>query len=144
MWRGLHSWSSLNDFLFHHQVTTFGGKNPGFRMFEVDSQTYDIVDYHQYRTDLEKQNILHNQSPDVVPQFQLAYSAKKAFGLTDMSASQWYALSQRFLQDDDLYRFYLIQHNSGRGNGDFTPASRKSDVCGMLYGFTSDQHTKKC
>ena len=130
------------------QVTPLGTKNnPGFRIFEVDSNTYKLfADYHHYRADLEAQGILHNQSPLSIPKFELVYSAKKAYGLTDMSAQQWYELSQRFLEDaDDLYRFYLIQQYSGHtAHGKLTHESRSHDVCLMRYGFTDDQIKKHC
>lgn len=38
-------------------VTPDGGRNPSFRIYEVNATTGDLVDYVQYRLDLEGQGM---------------------------------------------------------------------------------------
>ncbi len=54
-------------------LTSYSWKNPSFRIYDVDSKTKLIKDYHQYRLNLTEANL----TPDVKPTFKIAYSAKK-------------------------------------------------------------------
>ena len=35
-------------------ITPLGGINPSIRVYELDKETYEMVDYVQYRFDLEE------------------------------------------------------------------------------------------
>jgi hypothetical protein len=38
-------------------MTTYGGQFPSIRVFEADADSLDILDYKQYRLDLNKANL---------------------------------------------------------------------------------------
>ena len=65
------------------------------------------MDFHQYRVDLARQGLLHQNITQ--PQWVLEYSARAAYNLTDLSPASWYGLSQRLQTDPQLLQFYNLQ-----------------------------------
>lgn len=65
-------------------LTTWTHLNPSFRVFEVDTETNEIVDYVQYRLDLDKYNA---EGPSAKIAWDPVYSFKQQYGLTDLSNS---------------------------------------------------------
>ena len=37
-------------------LTTYGGRNPGFRIYDIDAETMKVVNFVQYRLNLTKAN----------------------------------------------------------------------------------------
>lgn len=54
----------------------------------MDYDTYQVVNYYQYRLDLEKANL-----PNSTPEFELNYNPKDLYGMKDLSPSSWKNLS---------------------------------------------------
>jgi sphingomyelin phosphodiesterase len=62
-------------------LTTYSFINPSFRIYDVDSDTKILKDYSQYRLNITEANI----TPDIKPQFKVAYTAKKAFNIEHLN-----------------------------------------------------------
>jgi sphingomyelin phosphodiesterase len=56
-------------------LTSYSWKNPSFRIYDVDSHSKIIKDYHQYRLNLTEANL----TPDVKPKWKVSYTAKQVF-----------------------------------------------------------------
>jgi len=72
--------------------TTHTAHQPSFRVFEMDADTLQIVDYANYRLNLP----LANQNPSQQPVWDLAYTAKAEYSLPDLSPASWSSLSLDF------------------------------------------------
>ena len=67
-------------------VNPFQGNNPSFRVMKVHPETYDVLDYDQYRVDLSEQRLLNNVDISATPSWNLAYSARQEYGLHSLRA----------------------------------------------------------
>lgn len=59
-------------------ITPLTNMNPGIRVLEVDPETYELMDYHQYYTPL--QNVKDKKETDTGLVWYLLYSARDAYG----------------------------------------------------------------
>jgi len=95
-------------------IISDGLKSPSFRIYELDGgydgATWEVVDTHTYSMNLT----LANQGAE--PEFPLAYSAKEAYSIADLSPETWAALAWDMASDDDLlyeffkhYRSFLLE-----------------------------------
>ena len=67
-------------------LTTHNYLHPSFRVYHVDVETNQVVDYDQYRLDLDK----WNKTPEGTrAEWDLAYSFLKEYGLSDMSVESF-------------------------------------------------------
>jgi hypothetical protein len=86
------------------------GHDPGVRVFQYDRNTNEILDYMQYTLNLTRQ-----QSSDTFIGLELSYSARKEYGLRDMSSESWWDLALRMKNDSVLLERYC-SHLGGRVN----------------------------
>lgn len=95
-----------------NSLTTFGGMQPSFRVYEVDKDSGVIVDMVQYRLDLEKWNA---EDPSVDPTWDVIYRFKDAYQMTDMSRNSMQQLYDNLMNDRQPYlNTYLDHLKSGR------------------------------
>jgi len=105
-------------------VTPFTYLNPSFRVFEYDSSTLEVLDYHQYHLDLNKTN------ESGIAKWELYYSAKSAYGLKDMSPASWENLINVFRNDDALFQLWNQRHYAGYwGTGPCTGGCKSDTLC---------------
>ena len=60
------------------QLTTYSKKLPSYRIYTIDKETFEVLNYEQYRFDLEKSN------KEEKPYWNLAYEASKFFEVENM------------------------------------------------------------
>ena len=60
------------------QLTTFSFKIPSYRIYIIDKETMEIINYEQYRFDLERSN------KEEQPHWYLAYNASTFYGVKNM------------------------------------------------------------
>lgn len=79
-------------------ATTFTNLNPGFRLYKVDSSSWNIMDSQTYVADMDQ--ALAWDAAGTGPNWHLEYSARQAYGaavpLADnqpLSASWWYSVT---------------------------------------------------
>ncbi len=61
-------------------VTTYTNRMPSFRVYEVNANNNDLVDYNQYFLNLTKANL----NPDTKPTWDLQYTATKDFKVKNL------------------------------------------------------------
>ena len=60
------------------QLTTYSNKLPSYRIYIIDEKTKQVLDYEQYRFDMDKSNA------EGKPNWNLAYKASEFFGVKNM------------------------------------------------------------
>jgi len=88
---------------FAGSVTPFVGKNPGFRVYEIDSVTKAVIDYTEYAANLTLANL------QGYPTWEPIYRARADYSLPDMSADSWHNLSVRFGKNQSLLLQYVAR-----------------------------------
>jgi len=82
-------------------VTTFGGVNPGYRIYSMDAETFSLVDHETYFVNLTKAN----ESGDRVKlSSEVGYRAKQDLGMTSLHPTQFHVLTLKLLQDNVLFK----------------------------------------
>jgi hypothetical protein len=61
-------------------VTTYSNKNPSFRVYKVNKGTNLLMDWTEYRLNMP----YYNAHPDLVPEWDIAYTFLNEYNLTDM------------------------------------------------------------
>jgi sphingomyelin phosphodiesterase len=76
-------------------VTPFPNINPSYRIYVMDPNTYEIIDYEQYHLDLSEANslVMQNRSEEIT--WKLAYTARSEYNLEDLRASSWWKLTEK-------------------------------------------------
>ncbi|GAM27540.1 hypothetical protein SAMD00019534_107160 [Acytostelium subglobosum LB1] len=86
-------------------MTTYQNHEPGFRIYEFNYDTNEMVNYYQFHTNLTQANVVGNLT------VHLAYSAKEYYGMPDLSVQSWWNLGQQIstntAQFNNYYR-YLV------------------------------------
>ncbi|KAL5004230.1 hypothetical protein ScPMuIL_017686 [Solemya velum] len=103
-------------------VTPFGGTNPSFRVYYLDEITHELLDYDQYRMNLDAAN-------DGSPMVELVYSAMDEYDLPDMSAQSWHDFTNRLLEDDDLFNRYWNNKLTGTMQEECDQKCRLKEIC---------------
>ena len=96
---------AVSSVLITPSVTTFAHQNPSFRVYSMNSTTFEIIDYEQYFLNLTKANSLAKQGK--TPQFELNYSARKLYRMKDLSPDSWLDLANRFKTNSTLLLQYV-------------------------------------
>ena len=108
-------------------VTTFPQQNPSFRVYTIDSETFEMLDYDQYFLNITKANILAREGK--LPQFELNYSARELYQLKDLSAESWWDLVQRFKTNSTLFMEYFANVNARSVTTACDADCRKKYIC---------------
>ena len=91
-------------------ITTYSNLNPGYRIYDIDGQSWNILDHHTYILNLTKANKQGSK-----PVWEYEYSARKAYNLTSLLPSNWDQLYKNWAYDDSavtLQRYYRY-YNKG-------------------------------
>lgn len=78
--------------------TTFAYYNSNFKVYSVDNESFEVLDYESWHYNLTEAN-LHPHTP---PNWKKTYSFKEAYNLTDLSPATMDGLVQRLGRDRDL------------------------------------------
>lgn len=81
--------------------TPFQDRSPSFRIYEASSSTKEILDYHQYR--LAPGALESAVTVDDKLDWKRVYSARSEYGLPNLSARNWLALTARAKHDSQLH-----------------------------------------
>lgn len=112
-------------------LTTYTGLNPSFRIYEIDTHTYEPINYYQYRLNLSKAN----SDLTTIPQFEMVYAAKELYNMKDLSPDSYLKLSQDLVNNSDMFnRYYLNYYSSYTGEIQDCDSECMSDLtCEMLH-----------
>ena len=109
-------------------LTTHTAHQPSFRVFDMDAETLQIVDYQSYRLNLPKANL----NPTTDPLWDLAYSAKAEYDLKDLSPASWYDLSLSLQAGNQtlLEKYWFNYANNYPHPGPLSASQQKELWCG--------------
>ena len=116
-------------------LTTYTDHNPSFRMYEIDSETKQILDFTSYRMNISQANL----NPNTPPVWDAAYSFKEFYGVKDLTAQSVYNLALNIGNSQALALQYL--YNFYGGNSVPTSCDTKClhDLqCKITYGVFDD------
>ncbi|EAU89491.1 sphingomyelin phosphodiesterase [Coprinopsis cinerea okayama7 len=108
------------------------GSNPGFKVYDVDPDTYEIVDVKVYRTDIS--------SPEfhVEPVWELTYSARETYGpfvglepQDSLGPAFWHRLTEAFERDDALFDVYRRFKRAVSDAGPCDAECKRVSICDM-------------
>ncbi|KXT17968.1 hypothetical protein AC579_9630 [Pseudocercospora musae] len=120
-------------------VTPLTNLNSGFRMYEVDTGSFDIYDAYTWYADVNSFSNLTTHGPT----FQLEYSTRETYGPaakwpTDapLNATFWHAVTEAMAQDHSLVsRFNILQGKSSVKSPNCTNnACAEAKICYMRSG----------
>jgi hypothetical protein len=98
--------------------------NPCYRVYDMDRAKLVFTDYTQYKLDLDEANKYGGAA------WEVEYTARKEYGLVDMSARSWHEFALRMAQDKQLTDKYNNNYSAGhaRGSMNFTNAEAACNV----------------
>lgn len=118
--------------------------NPGYRIYEVDANTFELVDFHNYFLDLPEANAKTRDDPTYTPSFEYSYNPIDHYAMTDLSADSWLRLAERMYQNITLLNDYLYLQKNKAGSAEMIASICPDDeckrrvVCEMLRGKSHD------
>lgn len=111
-------------------LTTFGGMQPAFRVYEIDRDTGVILDFTQYRLDLAKWNAMDSS---VDPTWDVIYKFKDDYLLQDMSRQSMQGLYDNLMDERQPYLNNYIQNKrSGESSVKWNQNNYSKDTPGLL------------
>lgn len=87
------------------QLTTYSNKLPSYRIYIIDEETKQVLDYEQYRFDMDRSNA------EGKPYWNLAYKATEFFGVKNM-------LEYEKIINFDRMEDYIFNRYSGSKEGE--------------------------
>ncbi|KAF8926375.1 hypothetical protein BGZ58_011233 [Dissophora ornata] len=131
-------------------VTPFTDLNPGFRVYKVDTKSWNIFDSQTYVADLSQAASWDASGSS--PNWHLEYSAREAYGAyvpiaTDapLSAAWWHNVTTAFQTTDAAFQEYWTYRGKSAGlQGSCASGSacKTEIICDLRAGQSSDSCTK--
>jgi len=82
--------------------TSFVGLNPDYKVYDIETDHYYVLDYEQWTYNLTEAN----ENPKAEPRWFKQYSFKEAYGLDKLELSSYHDLLQRMTTDASLLEKY--------------------------------------
>ncbi|KAJ8960386.1 hypothetical protein NQ314_006076 [Rhamnusium bicolor] len=83
-------------------ITPFSNSNPSYKLYQIDQDTFDVLDYEEWTFNLT----LANLDPHQPVQWYKLYSFKEAYGVTSLEPNQIDVLIYRMSLDHSLINKY--------------------------------------
>ncbi|CAM0138790.1 unnamed protein product [Umbelopsis sp. WA50703] len=125
-------------------ITPFSKMNPGFRVYKVDAETFEVIDSLTYIADLD--NV--NEWGDEGPNWHLEYSAREAYSSSraqlapkePLSPAWWHNVTEAFEDTDSMFeKYYQYRSKSSPLRPDCDQACRTNLICGIRAGKSEDR-----
>jgi sphingomyelin phosphodiesterase len=98
-------------------ITTYDSGFPSIRVYEVDKNTLEVVNFSQYRADLKEANELYDETKgedQTPPKFKEAYNFKEHYGMAELSTKEFLKLhSRRHNLEETFMQKYHHNYFSG-------------------------------
>ncbi|TFY56866.1 hypothetical protein EVJ58_g7375 [Rhodofomes roseus] len=126
-------------------VTPLTNLNSGFRVYEVDSVTFDILDAYTWQTDVNAFGGLDGQT-EYGPTFELEYSTREAYGGSiagwgpddPLNATWWHLVTEAMETNSSLVQLYnLYQSKSSVMTPECTGECLSAKICYLRSGSAS-------
>lgn len=109
--RGAFDFKPVNSYHLAGSLTTFTGKNPSFRIMDVDKETMLPIKMHTYTMDMAKANI------EGKPTWEHSYEFTEAYEMADLSPSSLYEFTD-YIQSKPQLAVDFLNHKHGQGGPD--------------------------
>ncbi|KAI8354462.1 Metallo-dependent phosphatase-like protein [Mortierella sp. GBAus27b] len=130
-------------------VTPYTDLNPGYRVYKVDSKSWNVFDSQTYVADLAQAS--QWDASGATPNWHLEYSARQAYGafvpIADnqpLSASWWHDVTTVFEKNDGAFQKYWTFRGKSAGRQAACAAGsqcQKEIICNLRAGKSSDACT---
>jgi len=125
-------------------LTPLTNLNSGFRVYEVDSATFDILDAHTWKTDVSAFSTLDSQT-QFGPTFEYEYNTRQTYGGTiawgendPLNATWWHHVTEAMVANTSLVTtFNKFQGKSSVLTPPCTGDCVKARICYMRSGSAS-------
>ncbi|KAI7820917.1 Metallo-dependent phosphatase-like protein [Gamsiella multidivaricata] len=127
-------------------VTPYTDLNPGFRVYKVDTKSWNVFDAQTYIADLNQAASWDASGSS--PNWHLEYSARKAYGAyapiadnAPLSASWWHNVTAAFESNDAAFQQYWTYRGKSAGRQAACAAGGpcpKEIICNLRAGRSSD------
>ncbi|KAI7346729.1 sphingomyelin phosphodiesterase-like protein [Hortaea werneckii] len=135
--------TALNTGWIGPSITPLTNVNSGFRLYEVDTGTFDILDAYTFYSDVQSFPALANSTHG--PVFQYEYSTRDAYGSATswpedapLNATFWHAVTEAMEEDESnelVSKFNTFQGKSSVRSPNCTNAAcAEAKVCYMRSG----------
>ncbi|KAK9693931.1 Calcineurin-like phosphoesterase [Popillia japonica] len=84
-------------------ITTYSDKNPNYKIYEVDPESYEVVDYEVWTYNITSANL----TPDQAPSWYKLYSFKEAYGLSGAAPEDVRELASNMAADRSVAEKYF-------------------------------------
>jgi len=81
-------------------VTTFSWRMPTYRVYTIDSISFEVLDHETYMLNLTEANLTNKT------EWTLEYKAKEAYNMSSLFADDWDKLIGQFETNPDLFNTY--------------------------------------
>ncbi|PHH91104.1 hypothetical protein CDD83_1627 [Cordyceps sp. RAO-2017] len=115
---------------------------PAFRVYEVDPDTFAVLDVVTYRTDME------DAAFQAGPRWTKYYSAKEAYGPAvrppvrdprlELTPAFWHGLTEEMDRDQRLFDSYYRRKSRGWNAEPCTGQCKKTEICQLRAGRSQD------
>ncbi|KZT73118.1 Metallo-dependent phosphatase [Daedalea quercina L-15889] len=126
-------------------VTPLTNLNSGFRVYEVDSGTFDVLDAYTWQADVNAFGALDGQT-EYGPTFEFEYSARDAYGGSitgwgandPLNATWWHLVTEAMETNSSLIQLYnLYQSKSSAMTPECTGECLSAKICYLRSGSAS-------
>ncbi|KAF9584348.1 hypothetical protein BGW38_006781 [Lunasporangiospora selenospora] len=143
--------SALSTAWIGPSVTPYTDINPGFRVYKVDTKSWNVFDSETYIADLNQAN--NWDATNSGPNWHLEYSARQAYGAhvpiaadAPLSAAWWHNVTNVMEKNDAVFQQYWKYRGKSAGRLPACAAGSaciKEMICDLRAGQSVDACTKK-
>jgi sphingomyelin phosphodiesterase len=119
-------------------LTTDSNTNPGARLFKMNATSFEIIDVLTFFTNVTKANEVGELS------WEFLYSAKEAYGLSDLSPQSWLQFATKLETNDQLWAAFDRNYYTA-GESKCKPKDhkcRKHQICELKW--MTDEQQREC
>ncbi|GAA5892910.1 hypothetical protein JCM5296_006039 [Sporobolomyces johnsonii] len=128
------SMETANGIAYVHGSLTPRSTSPGFRIYDIDPDTYEVMNFRIIYADMNAPNY------QVEPNWTEYYSARDSYNIfldpawpaeAPLNASFWHLVTEAFLVNDTAYEFFNTRSNRGGWPWCTDEACKQWRVCGL-------------
>jgi sphingomyelin phosphodiesterase len=114
-------------------VTTFSWRMPTYRVYTIDSLSFEVLDHETYMLNLTEANLTNKT------EWTLEYRASESYGLKSLFAEDWNNLIANFMENKTLFDTYYRHFD--RNDKICNDSCQFDRLCEMRSGRSHDEQT---